>query len=265
MTGFAWRFLSLTFLWSWASWGIAAVSTQEWTAFPTVVFYVLGGIGPTLAAVGLVWSGASSESPGVFLRRWIDYRGLGAWWFVVILAIAIVPNALARLVPPGSGTVESSSNEVILPALVAVAVLAGVAEEPGWRGYLLDTLGTARSGLVSGVIVGIVWTVWHLPFYFIRGTIQQEAGLWSQDFWWDMANRIPLAVLFAWIYLETGRSILSAILLHAADNLASVFIDPQGNQLIIRFVAVTALAGVAVWFRRRRMMQGHALTKSASA
>jgi hypothetical protein len=96
------------------------------------------------------------------------------------------------------------------------------------------------------VVIGAVWTVWHLPFYFITGTIQQEVGLWSRDFWFDMTARIPLAVLFAWVYLNTNHSILVAIRLHAVDDVASVVIAPEGDQFVVRLVVTIGLTIVAV-------------------
>jgi hypothetical protein len=81
---------------------------------------------------------------------------------------------------------------------------------------------------------------------FIEGTIQSEVGLRSRDFWSDMIARIPLAVLFAWIYVNTGRSILSALMLHALDNVASVMVGPEGRQVWLRLVIITAWAAVVI-------------------
>jgi len=110
-----------------------------------------------------------------------------------------------------------------------------------------STSATAVSALPAGLIVGAAWTLWHLPFYFMEGTIRQQAGLWSPEFWSDMVTRVPLAVLFAWICLNTGRSILSAVALHALDNVASVIISPEGMQLLVRLALVTGL----LWPSRR--------------
>jgi uncharacterized protein len=261
----AWAFLALTLLLTSLTWGAAALSPQEWTDLPTISLCVVGGSVPSLVAIVMVWRRRSEAAFRGFLRRTIDPRSIPPVWYVVILGIAVVPNAVARLFPAGPASAGMDNTATFLPALLAVAILAGFAEEIGWRGFALDHLLVARSALVASLIVGFVWTVWHTPLYFIEGTIQHEAGLWSQDFWLDMSARIPLAILFTWVFINAGRSICSAILLHAVDNMGSVLISPEGNQLVVRLVITTALAvSVTVAWRVGRGGSGPGQARSAS-
>ncbi|WP_256253107.1 CPBP family intramembrane glutamic endopeptidase [Paenibacillus sp. UNC496MF] len=43
-------------------------------------------------------------------------------------------------------------------------------EEPGWRGYALPKLQEKYRILGASLILGVLWTMWHLPFFFIQGT-----------------------------------------------------------------------------------------------
>jgi membrane protease YdiL (CAAX protease family) len=242
----------VAFAYSWAFWGAAIASGQEWTEFPTVLLYVLGGIGPSLVVVVLVHLGFSPESAAAFWRRVYERGRIGAVWYIAIAAIAVLPNLLAKIVPAGS--VSGADEEVALIAILPVAVLAGLAEELGWRGYLLDRLLStspvvaAGRPCLDGLAPALLLHRWH-------GS-ERGPGLWSQDFWFDMANRVPLAVLFAWVYVNTARSILSAVLLHAADNISSVLISPEGDQLIVRLVVVIVLAAAAVVSLRKPAPSG---------
>lgn len=238
-----WLFFALTFAWSWFFWGLAIGSGRPWTAFPTVLFYVVGGFGPSLVAILLVHAGRGGESPAAFWYRVRDARRISPAWYLAIVAVAFIPSLTATLVPTGLAP-ATGSQVGFTGAILLVAVGAAFAEELGWRGFALDGLLARRTALEAGLLVGIAWTIWHLPFYFIGGTIQSDAGLWSGDFWSDMITRVPFAVLFAWIYVNTGRSILSALLLHALDNVASVVVGPEGQQVVVRLIVVTAGAAV---------------------
>ena len=50
-------------------------------------------------------------------------------------------------------------------------------EELGWRGYVLDRLQEKRSALVSSLILGVVWSLWHLPLFFVQGSYQAGLGV----------------------------------------------------------------------------------------
>ena len=251
----AWILFILTFAWSWSFWGLAIVSGRPWTELPTLVLYALGGIGPSLTAVLIVHLGHGGETPGAFWHRVRDAGRVSPAWFLVILAIAFLPSVVARWPEGGGGTSGAEVSAGPSGAILVVAVAAAFAEELGWRGYALDRLLVRTTALGASLIVGIAWTAWHLPFYFIEGTIQQEAGLWSVDFWSDMVTRLPLAVLFAWVYVNTRRSILSAVHQHALDNLASVLVGPEGSQVLVRLalLAVWATMVAAVWGRSLRV------------
>ena len=91
-----------------------------------------------------------------------------------------------------------------------------VGEETGWRGYLLPELQRRFSPLISTLILGLIWSLWHSPLYFI--------GLY--DF---PGNRlvnalmyIPFAIAFSfqftWIFNRTGGVLSLALLLHASSN-----------------------------------------------
>ncbi len=242
-------FLALTVCFTGLIWGLAAVSPQEWSEFPTVLAYVLGGAGPLLVAAAMVHARIATASPREFWVSTIDPRRVPPVWYAVILAVGFGPGLIALLAP---GSSDKGDSDVAFVALLLVAVLAGFAEEPGWRGFGLDRLSRAVNPTAAALTVGLAWTLWHLPLYFIAGTVQQEAGLWSSDFSFDMTARIPLAVVFAGVYFGAGRSIFSAVLLHAVDNIASVTLDPTGPQLWVRLAVQVALAlAVSLWLARR--------------
>lgn len=238
-------FFLLTLAWSGTCWGILVLTGREWMSGPGIILFTLGGVGPTLVTAVLVAMGYGVEPPGRFWRRAIDFRRIPPAWYVVMLVLAFVPNAIARLFPGGSGVDLADGLEMAL--LPFVAVIAGLVEEPGWRGFALDHLIGKMSGLVASLVIGVVWMVFHLPLYGIEGFVSQEEGFGSFKFWADMVAILLLGLLYAWIVLNTDRSILAAILVHAVGNIGLVVMRPDGDtQVFVRLVILVVFCVLVV-------------------
>ena len=90
-----------------------------------------------------------------------------------------------------------------------------VGEEIGWRGFALPHLQARFGGLGASLILGLLWTAWHL----INATIP---GL--ERYWYAFPAFalfvIAQTILFTWIANHTQASVLLAWLFHAAINVA---------------------------------------------
>jgi membrane protease YdiL (CAAX protease family) len=98
-------------------------------------------------------------------------------------------------------------------------------EEIGWRGYALPKHLSCRSPFCAGVILGLLWGVWHAPVYFVPGTGQFDTAQASDSFIVPFIGfviwTIGLSILFTWIFLNTKGSLLMAVVFHASINVAS--------------------------------------------
>jgi len=74
---------------------------------------------------------------------------------------------LAPMPPEGVGAVL---------ATLAIMLFLGPIEEFGWRGVAQPLLQRHFAPLWAGVIIGLVWGVWHLPEFYLAGTLQSD---WS--------------------------------------------------------------------------------------
>lgn len=96
--------------------------------------------------------------------------------------------------------------------LIPAMIIGGGLEEVGWRGYLLPKLSEKFSPTISTLIVGIVWSIWHLPMWLITGSPQQNL-----EFFPFALSCIATSFVMTPLYYKT-RSIWLCILLHAIDN-----------------------------------------------
>lgn len=123
---------------------------------------------------------------------------------ICIMTSSIIMTLLGNTYIPWKGN-------VIFYILNIVAMLMGCfSEEIGWRGFLLPHLQKKYSQFVSGIIVGVLWGVWHLNFMggiigFILYTI----------------TIIEMSTLMTWLYNKTGGNLLLMIIWHSTFNIVS--------------------------------------------
>jgi len=75
---------------------------------------------------------------------------------------------------------EALVNQVVqLPLLYPIILIIGgpLGEEIGWRGYVLPRLLKQKSGLAANGIIFLMWTVWHLPLFWLEGSFQQGTSI----------------------------------------------------------------------------------------
>jgi len=103
---------------------------------------------------------------------------------------------------------------VIAAATVFSLVIGGQAgEEIGWRGYALPRLMERFGFGGAGVLLGVIWAVWHLPLFFIPG-----GDTYGQSFPLYLLQVTALCVAMTWLYVHTNGSLLLAMLMHSAVN-----------------------------------------------
>ena len=217
------------------TWGIAVIAMVFGLTFEDpagVALYVLGIFGPLIAAVILVRRGHSRESLSAFLLRIIDVRRIPPIWIIGMVAAAVIPQGLATLLGGNISDVGLPAGGTAM-AVFSVGILAGLAEEPGWRGYMLDRLQFRWNALIASLILGFFWGLWHLPSFFIEDTYHHGLGLLGLDFWMFMFDVVVYSVVLTWLYNNTNRSIAAIVIVHALTNATAETVDLQGTESIL--------------------------------
>jgi hypothetical protein len=214
------KFLVVTYVISWALWVPMALSSQGIIPIqiPSLLGIVIGGISPSLTAIALTIIEGGKEGIQDLLARSLRWRVAIQWYLftlfapAVIMLCAIVLNTLLENTPL---ELPKIGNWAAVVALFLFTLIFGgpLGEEIGWRGYVLPRLLINRNALLASLIVGALWGLWHLPLFWIRGSLQADIPIG-----WFMVSILAESILYTWVHIHTRGSLLLVILFHAAVN-----------------------------------------------
>ncbi len=203
--------------------------------------YWLGLPGPTLAAIAIsLANGSFDELLGHLLVWPISIQ----WWLIGLLTIPAT-----YLLATGLHSIRTGQRPTRLfhrPSLGwKILLLSQVAvvgsEEIGWRGFALPLLVQRFGSLGGTLILGSVWSMWHLPMFRVPSSHQKGSFLgftFSLTAW---------SVIMTATVVGSGGSILPAMLFHAAANVSHFVMDvpteaePYSAAVLGMFAALAVL------------------------
>lgn len=246
-------FILVTYIFSWICWGIAIATGQPSQSFPTILFYILGGSGPSIVALFFIFRFFDQPARKDFWARFSFKRIRLFWWVLTLVVVPALLAAGAALDVLFGGTPSTLPNlhalmgePVSIPIFLIISLFAGpLSEELGWRGIVLESFQKKWSPLRATLVLAAIWSTWHLPLFFIRGTSHYDWGLFSPMFWLFLLNVLPLTLIMTLAYNHNQRSITIVILIHFAYNLALALLMPfsiLGFAITALLLAVVALA-----------------------
>lgn len=224
-------FLAITFLWAWALWGYwipAMPATGLVVTVPFILCAIIGGFAPSLAAIVALVVGVGREAAGDLMRQLRDWRAPTPVYAVVLLLVPVgtlATLALATLLPGDLKPVD--------PAIFAMAaiwpIMAALGEELGWRGFLFPRLLPRFGHVGAGLIIGLVWGVWHLPADFV--------GLkgYGDLFWLAFLVNGPIiltahALIMAWLWQWSGGRLPLMVAYHYTITACAMLVPTPGGQ-----------------------------------
>ena len=234
-----WRYFLIVFSYSWIIWSVAIFSGTPVDSFPAGILYILGGLGPT---VGWVICNQLDGKKGTTetILKGVRVDSLGLNGLAITASMAVLPMVLSWQVVNEGSTIDFSVVSSIAP-IVFLAVVS-VIEETGWRGYAYPRLNQIHSPIVSSLIVGVFWSLWHLPLTMIKGTYQHSLGYWTPEFFLFFFMMIPNSLIYGWLLKYTNQNVSSSVLYHTLMNLTGEIFGFTGKSDIVRTVLITLLA-----------------------
>ncbi len=246
-------YLAVAFGITWTFWLLGwAIASHKVSGLPLFPVLVVGSFGPFVGAIAGSWFEGGASRTARFFRRALDPR-MG--WSNFLLSFFLIPAICVA-----ASAIESARAHTPLPVTMTwrefptsylfLFFLGGaVAEEFGWS-FLSDKLDALTPVIPGTLALGMIWSCWHVPLFFIRapGAIQ-----YFTPFLAFLVGTTALRFLCSWTYHRSRRNVLSNVVFHNASNLgvSIVAVTPGpdhpstlGYWLI---VGMTVIAAAIVW------------------
>ena len=243
-------FFFLAYLFTWIFW-IPAIFVPE---DPAAGLMVVGLVAPAVVSTVFVLVSGSD-----ILKQDLKNKLIGFYkvrWRNVFLAILLFAGVVAGSIllslafgqstDQFSFTKDFSFTGVGIGSALITVTLASIIEEVGWKGYCEDSIGNYMNWFWESMIFGALWSLWHLPLIFIRGTYQ--AGLMVNPLYVVnfFISGIPLGFIITWVYLVSDRSILACMIFHLFVNFMQEKIAMTPETKYVETIVVTIAAAVIV-------------------
>jgi membrane protease YdiL (CAAX protease family) len=108
---------------------------------------------------------------------------------------------------------------------IAFGVPAGLCEEIGWTGFALPKLRERHSVWRAAILLGLLWSAWHLPAINYLGASAPHGHYWFAFFLAFTLAMTAMRMLITWLY-ENTDSLLLAQLMHVSSTGALVIFSP---------------------------------------
>jgi membrane protease YdiL (CAAX protease family) len=232
-------FVGLTFGLSTPFWALGAATGASAGGLPIASAMV---VCPAGAASILAYRRGGRRGLARLWRRVVDRSGLTrpGWLAAATAAVpaaVVATAAVERLL--GRLPVDGSTPWATVPLALGVFAVAAVAEEVGWSGFATDALQRRLAPVGSGVVLGVIWAVWHyVPLVQAGRSITWIA-------WWTLFT-VAQRVILVLLYNGAGGSVPITVVGHAAANVAAIsfgdFFDPRITGIVLAAEAVAAVA-----------------------
>jgi len=241
-------YFALLISWSYLFWqALFAALPLDPQQGPTPLHILLGGLGASPSLFGILLAYVTGGKAGlrILFSRLALHRAKPRWYMAALLLFPGLNLAVYLFYNRLGGRPHAIDS-----ALLAFAILGGsmssLLEEFGWRGFALPQLQQRHNGLLSALLVGLAWGLWHLGL----NRNMQAAGdplanlLLSA---WGPLGLTAISLIMAWVYNSSRNSLLLMLLLHFGLTSSFFVFGPPASSPPSEFLKFHLIADAVLW------------------
>jgi len=202
------------------------------------------------------------------------FKSNGLWYAIALLIYPVV-TGITLLLGYGFGWMDFNSFEIkpyfnIFFSLLWVNIIKNIFEESVWRGYLtVKLLQFKLSDIQLYLIIGLVWGLWHAPYYMVFLPEESIMAVLPVDRFSFMVLAVINMVIWTVMFTELYRLTLSiwpVILMHAVEDALINHLVIDGYVQIVEgaHIWISPICGIipnliylliGLWLRQKRISQ----------
>jgi membrane protease YdiL (CAAX protease family) len=211
--------------------------------------------GPFVSGILMNFLVDGKEGLRKLLLRLLQWRVKARWYAVAVLTgpflVATVLFTLSifdKAFLPGIVTTNDKIGSLIF-GIGWGLVGGGLLEETGWTGFAVPKLRRRYSILSTGLVVGILWGIWHFMIAFWASNYLGGVDSWIMFVAGFLAFYLlalpAYRVLLVWVFDCTGGNLPVIMLMHAFLSASTLIFQPSAAG-VIAFIWNFVL-GIVLW------------------
>ncbi len=231
-------FFVLTFMATWLLW-LPTVLHAIWRPMPPVLL-ILGLLaGFTPSVMGIIFITREKGIKSIkYLKNSLSIRFNYLWLLYLLLfpMQAAVSLYLVQRIEITYVVAQPIPSAFVILVFMQILLTGGaLGEEFGWRGYALKRLTDIMGTFKATLVLGFLWSLWHLPLFFMVGTVQSNLPLGQ----FVLQNTL-MSFFYTYLFTKTEGKMVPMILLHATANTAAA-IFPYWQTDVGRYIGFAVL------------------------
>lgn len=232
--------------------GLPGTTQEQSDSLNTVIFALLAG--PIISSLLLIAISHGKRGYRDLISRFVTWKVEIRWYAVALLLAPVTGFVTLYVLVPFSANylpaiVTSNDKISLLITGLLIGLSAGIFEEIGWTGFAIPELRKKHNIFTTGLVVGIVWGIWHyITAYWGAGNGQGEFvfNLFLPMMTFYILVLPAYRIIMVWVYDNTN-SLLIAILMHASltGNVIYLLLSPDLIELALTVWYI--FFAVALW------------------